>query len=289
MSSNESDVHAGTLYVVATPIGNLGDLSPRAQRILGEVSAVLAEDTRVTGAMLAHFGVQQKLIAVHDHNETEICVGLVARLQRGESFALVSDAGTPLISDPGFSLVRAARAARVPVLAVPGPSAAVAALSISGLPTDSFVFCGFLPAKAGARLKALQALVRESRTLVFYESSHRIGESLEALAQAFGGGRKACISRELTKMYEESYTANLEDIKQWLKEDVNRSRGEFVLVIQGAEPQPGDVNTEQLLRILLAELPPSRAARIAAEISGGSKKEIYALAVQLAGREDTSE
>lgn len=289
MSSNESEVRAGALYVVATPIGNLGDLSPRAQRVLAGVSAVLAEDTRVTGSMLAHFGIQQKLITVHDHNETEMCAGLVARLQRGESFALVSDAGTPLISDPGFSLVRAARAAKVSVLVVPGPSAAVAALSISGLPTDAFVFCGFLPAKAGARLKALQELSRESRTLVFYESSHRIGESLQALTQVLGGSRRGCISRELTKMYEESYTANLEEIRAWLTEDENRTRGEFVLVIQGAEPQPGDVNAEQLLRILLAELPPSRAARVATEISGGSKKEIYALAVKLAGRDDTSE
>lgn len=289
MSSNESEVRAGALYVVATPIGNLGDLSPRAQRVLAGVSAVLAEDTRVTGSMLAHFGIQQKLIAVHDHNETEMCAGLVARLQRRESFALVSDAGTPLISDPGFSLVRAARAAKVPVLVVPGPSAAVAALSISGLPTDAFVFCGFLPAKAGARLKALQERSRESRTLVFYESSHRIGESLQALTQVLGGSRRACISRELTKMYEESYTANLEEISAWLTEDENRTRGEFVLVIQGAESQLGDVNAEQLLRILLAELPPSRAARVASEISGGSKKEIYALAVKLAGRDDTSE
>lgn len=285
MSSTESEVCAGTLYVVATPIGNLGDLSPRALRVLTEVGAVLAEDTRVTGSMLAHWGVQQKLMAVHDHNESEVCAGLVARLQRGESLALVSDAGTPLISDPGFSLVRAARAAGVPVRVVPGPSAAVAALSISGLPTHAFVFYGFLPPKSGARIKALQELVRESRTLVFYESSHRIAECLESLVQVFGRGRRACICRELTKLYEESYTGTLEEVSVFLSEDSNRVRGEFVLVVEGAEPQPGSDDVEKLLRILLAELPPSRAAKVAAEISGGSKKEIYALAVKLGAGE----
>ena len=285
MSSNES-VRSGALYVVATPIGNLADLSPRAQSVLSGVTAILAEDTRLTGAMLTHFGLHKTLIAVHDHNETEVSASLVERLRAGDSFALVSDAGTPLISDPGFGLVRAARVASVPVLTVPGPSAAIAALSISGLPTDRFVFCGFLPPKSAARVKALQALAGESRTLVFYESSHRIVESVEAFVEVFGTARRLCLARELTKLYEESVTAPAAEVLAWLRADANRSRGEFVLVVEGAEAVAQDTDVEKLLRILLTELPPSRAARVATEISGGSRKEIYALAVKLGGREE---
>ncbi|HRO28513.1 MAG TPA: 16S rRNA (cytidine(1402)-2'-O)-methyltransferase, partial [Luteimonas sp.] len=193
---------AGVLHVVATPIGNLGDLSPRAQAVLGAVDAICAEDTRHTRHLLAQFGIATPLLALHEHNEGEVVQRLVARLLAGESLALVSDAGTPLVSDPGFRLVRAAREAGVRVSPVPGPSALVAALSVAGLPSDRFAFEGFLPAKASARRERLLALAGEPRTLIFYESSHRIGDMLADAAAAFGGERRAVLARELTKLFE---------------------------------------------------------------------------------------
>ena len=196
------EVKPGHLYVVATPIGNLGDLAPRALKILDGVDLIAAEDTRVTGAMLSHFGIRKKMLALHDHNEAESAEVVLEELRRGHSVALVSDAGTPLVSDPGYVLVRMTRAARLPVIAVPGPSAVLAALSISGLPTDRFVFAGFLPAKSEARLSMLRELARESRTVILYESTHRIVDSVAAIAEILGGARRMCLARELTKLFE---------------------------------------------------------------------------------------
>lgn len=277
-----NEVRAGQLYVVATPIGNLADLSARALKILDGVTRICAEDTRNTAALLAHFGVRTPLVTLHDHNEDALAAPLTEALKNGDSLALVSDAGTPLISDPGFALVRAARAAGVPVIAVPGACAAVAALSICGIATDRFVFEGFLPARAQARIKRLQELQSETRTLVFYESSHRIAESVQAIAEVFGGERQLCLARELTKLYEESITAPAAQIAQWITQDANRERGEFVLVCAGTAPVAEcDAQAERVLRVLLQELPASQASRLAAEISGRRKNELYALAVRL--------
>jgi 16S rRNA (cytidine1402-2'-O)-methyltransferase len=278
----QTTVAAGHLYVVATPIGNLGDLSPRAQAVLAGVDRICAEDTRTTGAMLAQFDIRKPMTALHDHNEDHSAAALVRALAQGQSLALVSDAGTPLISDPGFALVRAARAAGVPVIAIPGPCAAVAALSISGIATDSFVFIGFLPPKAQARLARLQELAAETRTLIFYESSHRIEDSVAVIAEIFPA-RQLCLARELTKLFEQSFTASATEVAEWLKQDVNRSRGEFVLVLQGAPAaQSDDAEAERVLRVLLKEVGASLAAKLAAELTGRRKNELYALATRLA-------
>ncbi len=281
---SEAGVRAGHLYVVATPIGNLGDLSPRASAVLAAVDRIAAEDTRTTGTLLAHAGIRAPLVALHEHNEDRIAGQLIETVAAGGTLALVSDAGTPLISDPGFALVRAARAAGVPVIAIPGPCAAIAALSISGLATDSFVFAGFLPAKSRARRDKLAALRGELRTIIIYESSHRIADCLADCAAVLGATRRACLARELTKLFEESHTAPLGELCVWLAADVNRSRGEFVLVIEGALPDaPDAAEGERVLRLLLAELPVSRAARIAAAITGVPRDVLYALALRLAG------
>lgn len=281
MSAGKNEVKAGHLYVVATPIGNLADLSPRALKILDGVSRICAEDTRTTGAMLAQFGVRTALVALHDHNEDALAEQLIQSLRNGDSLALVSDAGTPLISDPGFALVRAARAAQLPVIALPGPCAAVAALSVSGIATDRFVFEGFLPAKSQARRKRLQELADETRTLVFYESSHRVAECVEDFVAVLGPARMLCLARELTKLYEDSITAPAADIAAWIKADAHRERGEFVLVCAGAEANTPSGNGEQVLRILLRELGAAQSAKLAAEISGQRKNELYELALEL--------
>ena len=282
MSTEE--VRPGHLYVVATPIGNLGDLSPRALKVLDGVDRIAAEDTRVTGAVLAHFGIRQTLVALHDHNEAGVAADLVDDLAKGRSIALVSDAGTPLLSDPGYHLVRAARAAGVPVVAVPGPSAVLAALSIAGLPTDQFVFAGFLPAKSGARRAALQGFSAEPRTVVLYESPHRIIESLSDLIEVLGPERRVCLARELTKLFEQSHTAPAAELLAWLREDVNRQRGEFVLVIEGASAVAATPReAERVLKALLPELGASRAAKVAATLTGLPRKDLYAQALQLTG------
>lgn len=279
---SDNDVIAGHLYVVATPIGNLGDLSPRAQRVLAGVTRIGAEDTRNTASLLQHFGIRTPLLAVHDHNEGEVCAALVKALQAGESLALVSDAGTPLISDPGYALVRSARAAGVPVITIPGPCAAMAALSISGLATDSFLFIGFLPAKTQARISKLESLKSESRTLLFYESSHRITDSVTAIAEVLGKDRPLFLGRELTKRFEESIQAPAQDVVTWLAADSNRSRGEFVLIAAGnAEDTANAGDAERVLKLLLTELSPSRAVKLAAEITGVSKKILYEQALRL--------
>lgn len=268
---------SATLYVVATPIGNLGDLSPRAQEVLRSVAAVCAEDTRHTRPLLAHFGIDKPLVALHDHNEDGIAGRIVARLLGGESLALVSDAGTPLVSDPGFRLVRAARAAGVKVSPVPGACAAIAALSVAGLPSDRFLFEGFLPAKAGARRERLQRLASETATLVFYESSHRIAESLADMAAVFGGGRPAVIARELTKLFETVLDGPLQELLARVEADDNQRKGEFVVMVQGVGDDEAARLAEgrRLYARLNEHLPPSAAAKLAAELSGAPRKALY--------------
>lgn len=268
---------SATLYVVATPIGNLGDLSPRAQEVLRSVAAVCAEDTRHTRPLLAHFGIDKPLVALHDHNEDGIAGRIVARLLGGESLALVSDAGTPLVSDPGFRLVRAARAAGVKVSPVPGACAAIAALSVAGLPSDRFLFEGFLPAKAGARRERLQRLASETATLVFYESSHRIAESLADMAVVFGGERPAVIARELTKLFETVLDGSLQDLLARVQADDNQRKGEFVVMVQGVGDDEAARLAEgrRLYARLNEHLPPSAAAKLAAELSGAPRKALY--------------
>jgi len=267
----------GTLFVVATPIGNLGDLSPRALESLRTVAAVCAEDTRRTRQLLTHFGLDRPLLALHEHNEAQLADTLVARLLSGDSLALVSDAGTPLVSDPGFRLVRAARAAGVRVSPLPGPCAFVAALSVAGLPSDRFVFEGFLPAKASARRERLAQLVAEPRTLVFYESAHRIEEALADLAVAFGDTRPAVLARELTKLFETVLDGTLAELHARVVADADQRKGEFVLLVQGAGEE-GDARVAEGRRLyakLVEHLPPSTAAKLAAELSGAPRKALY--------------
>ncbi len=266
-----------TLYVVATPIGNLSDLSPRAQEVLRSVAAICAEDTRHTGQLLSHFGISRPLVALHDHNEEAMAERVVSRLLGGESMAVVSDAGTPLVSDPGFRLVRAARAAGVKVSPVPGACAAIAALSVAGLPSDRFVFEGFLPAKAAARRERLQRLAGETGTLVFYESSHRIADSLADMAAAFGDDRPAVVARELTKLFETVLDGTLAQLRAAVDADDNQRKGEFVVMVQGAaDDEDAKVAEGRRLYARLNEhLPPSTAAKLAAELSGAPRKALY--------------
>ena len=268
----------GKLWIVATPIGNLADLSPRAQQVLRGADLIAAEDTRHSAALLAQFGIATRAVALHEHNEREKSDELVQRMRDGAQIALVSDAGTPLVSDPGFRLVRAARAAGIAVSPVPGACAAIAALSVAGLPSDRFVFEGFLPAKSAARRAHLQALVAETRTLIFYESSHRIEESLGDCAKVFGGDRHAVLARELTKIYETVLDGTLAQLSARVASDADQRRGEFVLLVAGAD---ADVDAARLaeghrvFELLRAELAPSRAAKLAAEITGASRKALY--------------
>lgn len=267
----------GTLHIVATPIGNLGDLSPRALEVLGTVDAICAEDTRHTRQLLSHFGLERPLLALHQHNEDAQAEQLVARLQAGESLALVSDAGTPLVSDPGFRLVRAARAAGVRVSPVPGACAAIAALSVAGIASDRFAFEGFLPAKAGARRERLARLAAETRTLIFYESAHRIEESLVDFVAMFGAQRPAVLARELTKLFETVLDGNLAELLAQVQADPNQRRGEFVLVVEGVgdDAEAKLIEGRRLYLKLSDHLPPSTAARLAAELSGAPRKALY--------------
>lgn len=268
---------SGTLHVVATPIGNLGDLSPRALDILQSVSAICAEDTRHTRQLLAHFGVERPLLALHQHNEDAQTAQLVARLQGGDSLALVSDAGTPLVSDPGFRVVRAARAAGIRVSPVPGACAAIAALSVAGMPSDRFVFEGFLPAKASARRERLTGLVGEPRTLLFYESAHRIDEALDDMAAVFGGERRAVIARELTKLFETVLDDTLTGLLIRVRADPNQRKGEFVVIVEGAgeDADAQVIEGRRLYARLVEHMKPSQAAKLAADLSGAPRKALY--------------
>lgn len=280
--SIDKPVERGTLYVVATPIGNLADLSPRAQAVLGAVDLILAEDTRHSRRMLTHFGIHTPLLAYHDHNERRLCSGLAERLASGESIALISDSGTPLLCDPGFHLLETMHGAGLRVISIPGPSALVAALAVSGLPVERFAFEGFLPAKREARRKRLAALSRELRTLVFYEAPHRVLETLEDLSSLFGPDRPAAIAREITKLHEETHRATLAGLLAWLRERPERGQGEFVIVVAPAETPDGDEESDRrLLTILLGYLSPSQAAAAASAISGHGRNGLYRLALAM--------
>ena len=268
---------AGTLHVVATPIGHLDDISARALATLRSVDAICAEDTRHTRQLLAHVGIECPLIALHEHNEDALAERIVARLLAGESLALVSDAGTPLVSDPGYRLVAAARAAGVRVSPVPGACALVAALSVAGLPSDRFAFEGFLPAKVGARRERLALLAGETRTLIFYESSHRIEESLADAVAAFGPARPAVLARELTKLFETVLDGSLAELHARVAADPDQRRGEFVLIVQGVgdDAEAKVAEGRRVYALLSQHLPPSTAAKLAAEISGAPRKALY--------------
>ncbi|MDX9989913.1 16S rRNA (cytidine(1402)-2'-O)-methyltransferase [Thiothrix unzii] len=275
----------GILYCVATPIGNLEDITARALRILAEVNKVYAEDTRVTRRMFAHFGIQNTLESLHDHNETSRVAQIQRELAEGMNVALVSDAGTPLISDPGYKLVNALGAAGCKIVPVPGASALIAALSVAGLPTDRFAFEGFLPAKSVSRRKLLTGLEAESRTLVFYESSHRIADLLEDMLAVFGGERQIVVLRELTKLYESIYRGTATEILQHMAADSDRSRGEFVVVVAGKVcDESADalavLNADKVLAVLLEVLPVKQAAAVAARLTGLPKNQLYRQALE---------
>lgn len=274
---NGSKNSNGTLYVVATPIGNLGDISRRAVDVLAGVSCVAAEDTRHTRKLLAHLGIDTPLLSLHEHNEKLAADRVLRLLARGEDVALVSDAGTPLISDPGYPLVRRARSEGCPVVPVPGASALVAALSVSGMPTDRFVFEGFLPKRQTARLERLRALADETRTLVFYESSHRITESLGDMATAFGSGRNVFIAREMTKTFETYLQGTLQAVQEAVAADANQQKGEFVVIVHGADSGDDalDAGAVRVFEMLLDELPLKKAAALAAKITGAGKNALY--------------
>lgn len=278
----------GTLYVVATPIGNLDDISARALKVLADVSLIAAEDTRHSVRLLQHFGIQTPLAACHEHNEREQGGRFLTKLQAGEDVALISDAGTPLISDPGYHLVRQARAAGIAVVPVPGACALIAALSAAGLPSDRFVFEGFLPAKAVGRRGRLEALVDEPRTLIFYEAPHRVLECIEDMVAIFGDERPALLARELTKAFETLKGLPLGELREFVASDSNQQRGECVLLVAG-KPAPEsdeavDAQTLRVLDLLLAELPVKRAAALAAEITGARKNQLYQLALERQGK-----
>jgi 16S rRNA (cytidine1402-2'-O)-methyltransferase len=274
---------AGVLYLVATPIGNMGDISARAREILAAAGVVAAEDTRHSGRLLRELGLERPLVSLHEHNEKARTAELVARLKAGESVALVSDAGTPLVSDPGFALVRAAVEAGIAVVPVPGACAAIAALTASGLPVERFCFEGFLPARAGARRQRLAELAGEPRTLVLYEAPHRIAACLADLAAVLGGQRRACVAREITKLHESYYRGGLGELAERAKCDADLARGESVVVVEGAPRQAGDAaQLDAAIAVLLRYLTPSAAAAAAAELTGARRNDAYARALEMA-------
>ena len=279
----------GRLEVVATPIGNLQDLSERARAALERADVIAAEDTRHTLTLLQHIGVSRPLLSLHAHNEAQRVPEIIARLEAGDVVALVSDAGTPLLSDPGFGLVRDAAAAGIDVGVIPGPSAITAALAVAGLPTDRFCFEGFLSAHGRERRTRLESLASETRTLVFFEAPHRIAETLQALAEVFGAERRAAVARELTKLHETIYRGTLAELVERSRSDENFQRGEITLVIEGAKTSNVEFD-ETLLRktltLLLKELPTGKAASIAAQLTGAKRNDAYALALRISKRPD---
>jgi 16S rRNA (cytidine1402-2'-O)-methyltransferase len=272
-----SSVQPGCLWVVATPIGHRDDLSARAIETLRTVAVIAAEDTRHSRPLLVHHNIDTPLIALHEHNERDAVDAIVRRMQGGDAVALISDAGTPLISDPGFRLVRAARAAGIRCIPVPGACAAIAALSVAGLPSDRFVFEGFLPPKAAARRSRLQELASDARTLIFYESSHRVAESLADMRDVFGADREAVLARELTKLFETVLGAPLAALAARVVADPDQQRGEHVILVagRGEEADAKLAEGQRVFAILREELPPAKAAKLAAAISGAPRKSLY--------------
>ncbi len=279
---------SGALYVVATPIGNLADITVRALKVLDLADAVACEDTRNTGQLMARYGLDKTLFAAHQHNEREVAQKIVERLRAGQRIALVSDAGTPAVSDPGARIVDAVIDAGLPVVPIAGPSAAIAALSASGLVADEFRFVGFLPSKDKQRDTVLASLANSTATLVFYEAPHRIADTLAACERAFGAERRVLIARELSKLFEQLHRCPLGEAAAWIAADPNRQRGEFVLLIEAALAQEDDGMdaAKKLLAILLEECPVSQAAALAAKITGMKKNALYTLALQMSQQEE---
>ena len=274
----------GTLYVVATPIGNLGDITLRALDILKSVDAIAAEDTRHTSGLLSHFGISKKLIAVHEHNEQQSAEKLLLQLNNGENIALVTDAGTPAVSDPGAVVVNVVRKAGIKVVPIPGASAVIAALSASGITQNGFYFHGFLPASGAARRKVLERLKSQTVTLVVYEAPHRIVECVEDLSLILGAERQLTFARELTKTFETIYTCASREASAWLQADVNQQRGEFVLLIEAApviEAQEISEEAQRVLKCLMATLPLKQAVALATEITNLKKNDLYEFALKL--------
>lgn len=274
----------GSLYIVATPIGNMGDMTERAQQTLKDVDVIAVEDTRRSGQLLHHFEISTPMIAVHEHNERQICDSLLSRIEKGENIALISDAGTPLLSDPGYFLVNQAREREMSVVPIPGVSAVITALSVAGLPTDRFIFEGFLPAKSSARQQKLEKLKEDIRTVIFYEAPHRIVEMLKDCQAVFGDERKVVIARELTKTFETVHGDTLKNLVPWVEADENQKKGEFVVLLHGAAARAEtglDAESERILLILLKDLPVKQAAALAASITGLKKNALYQFALKL--------
>jgi 16S rRNA (cytidine1402-2'-O)-methyltransferase len=279
---------SGKLYIVATPIGNLADISERALQILRSVALIAVEDTRHSGRLLQAYGISTPMLAYHDFSEAFRTDALLKKVAEGEDIALVSDAGTPLISDPGYQLVRAAHQRGLVVVPVPGPSAVIAALSAAGIASDRFSFEGFLPARQGARLAALNALARENRTMIFYEAPHRILESLEDMVVCFGGEREITLARELTKTFETILHSTLQALLDLVRKDQNQQKGEIVLVLAGYKPTGLEIDESALgiLKVLMEELPLKQAAALGARITGLRKSQLYDAGLQLQGKKD---
>jgi 16S rRNA (cytidine1402-2'-O)-methyltransferase len=274
----------GILYVVSTPLGNRQDMTLRAIETLKNVDVIAAEDTRHSLPLLQHFSINTPMLALHDHNEREQAETLIGRLNQGESIALISDAGTPLISDPGYHLVQAVREAGVRIVPIPGACAAIAALSVAGLATDRFVFEGFLPAKTQARVQRLQGLSNEQRTMIFYEAPHRIKDLLDDLQKVFGDDRVVVLARELTKVYETIRSGKVAELIEWVASDPNQQRGEMVVMVAGAEKSAEQIesaSTDEILELLLSELTVKKAAELAAKITNKRKNELYQRALEL--------
>jgi 16S rRNA (cytidine1402-2'-O)-methyltransferase len=286
-SRTTTEVEAA-LYVVATPIGNLRDITLRALDTLGQVNLVAAEDTRVARRLLAHYGIDVPLMALHEHNEARAAERVIEALERGRSVAVVCDSGTPAISDPGALLVQRVRSAGCRIIPVPGPSALTAALSVAGIPAAPVLFWGFLPARDSARRETLSRLAGIECTLVFFEAPHRIRETLAALNETLGAERRVVVARELSKLFESIHACALGEAVDWLDQDDNRSRGEFVLIVHGATAARAagadEAEQRRVLGILLAELPLAKAAALAAQITGARKRALYAAGLEIAAR-----
>ncbi|MBM7343301.1 16S rRNA (cytidine(1402)-2'-O)-methyltransferase [Pantoea coffeiphila] len=282
---DRADISASTLYIVPTPIGNLGDITQRALTVLASVDLIAAEDTRHTGLLLQHFAINARLFALHDHNEQQKAESLLAKLREGQSIALVSDAGTPLINDPGYHLVRLCREAGIRVVPLPGACAAVTALSAAGLPSDRFCYEGFLPAKSKGRCDTLRDLEQEPRTLIFYESTHRLIDSLQDMVTVLGPDRYVVLAREITKTWESIQGAPVGELLAWVLEDENRRKGEMVLIVEGYHAEEDALPPEALrtLALLQAELPLKKAAALTAEIHGVKKNALYKYALEQQG------
>jgi 16S rRNA (cytidine1402-2'-O)-methyltransferase len=280
---SENIINPGTLYIVATPIGNLGDISSRALSVLTQVDIIACEDTRHTQRLLSAHAIKNKTLSMHDHNERQRQDYIAQLLQEGKSIALVSDAGTPLISDPGFHLVRHCRSLNLPVSPIPGACAAIAALSVAGLPTDRFSFEGFLPSKSGARQSTLLSLINEPRTMVFYDAPRRAIDTVKDIVATLGGERYVVIARELTKTFETIHSDTAENFLAWLEQDANQLKGEMVLIIEGYKADPDEISAEVIktLKLLLVEMKPKKACAIVAEIYGVKKNALYDIALSL--------